>query len=53
MFKKQEKVKKLDMTTVSCPVCEILMERIDDEVVCPKCGFTSPILQVVRRRGKT
>lgn len=52
MFKKQEKVKKLDMETVSCPICETKMERIDDEVVCPKDGYTSPILRVAHRVEK-
>lgn len=42
-------IKKLDMINVHCPICMIPLERVDDEVVCPKCGFTSPVLVVNHR----
>jgi len=44
-----EKIKKLDMSDIHCPVCTIGMERHEDEVVCPKCGFSSPIILVNHR----
>ena len=50
-------IKKLDMENVNCPICSnetdrVPMIRIDDTVVCEKCGYSSPILQVVHRKKK-
>jgi len=42
-------IKKLDMTNVHCPICEIPLIRDGDEVNCPKCGFGSPIITVNHR----
>ena len=44
-------IKKLDMSKVTCPICEILMTREDNEVKCPKCGYASPIIVVNHRVG--
>lgn len=45
------KIKKLDMSSVHCPICEIRMVREENEVKCPKCGFASPIILVKHRKG--
>lgn len=44
-------IKKLDMTKVTCPICQIGMIREEDEVKCPKCGYASPIIIVNHRIG--
>jgi len=44
-------IKKLDMTKVRCPICQIEMIREEDEVKCPKCGFASPVIVVNHRVG--
>lgn len=45
------KIKKLDINKIHCPICRIKMVRKDNEVECPECGFTSPILLVVHKAG--
>jgi len=44
------KIIKLDMYKVYCPICVILMKREEDEVICPECGYTSPIIRVRHRK---
>lgn len=44
-------IKKLDMSKVRCPICQIAMIREEDEVKCPECGYTSPIIIVNHRVG--
>jgi len=44
-----KKIKKLDMEEVHCPICMIPLERVEDEAICPKCKFTSPVLIVNHR----
>lgn len=49
----KQPIKKLDMNETNCPICRIQMKRDGNEVVCPKCGFTSPIILVKHRKGET